>query len=303
MNKEKSSKSCGSAFLAPAPAAATSRMVVMKAMVLDVKKSNDDVVTLKVKSEKRYLVVDDNNKVYSIASDDIDKLVKTIDFGFDFGRSYFWFSINGETKVSYVKHAKPSTHQGKKCLELGLYKKDIKAIGATAKEATNLVFHQGDDVTITMVSQMNWWDIPLPEEPSLYDVVEKAAGLSTLETALKATDLDEAVKDEGKTYTVFAPNDEAFQPLDLKKLLRKQNRNELGILLKRHVVQGQYRASDLIRTAKRKGHLTDLNGDEIPVKVVRGELRIGGARVLTADIKASNGVAHILDGVIVQDNC
>jgi len=155
MNKEKSSKSCGSA-LTPAAALTTSRMVVMKAMVLDVKKSNDDVVTLKVKSEKRYLVVDDNNKVYSISPNNIDKLPL---FDNCVGTTLCLLEKNGETKVSHVKHAKSSIHKGKKCVEFRLSKKDIKAKGVTAREATNLDdILEEDHVTVTMVSQRYYWD-------------------------------------------------------------------------------------------------------------------------------------------------
>jgi len=79
----------------------------------------------------------------------------------------------------------------------------------------------------------------------------------------------------------------------------------LAELLKVHLFPGEYSSHDLLRIAKRKGRLVALNGDEIPVKVVRGELRIGedGARVLTADIKASNGVAYVIDRVLCEGNC
>jgi uncharacterized surface protein with fasciclin (FAS1) repeats len=311
MSKEKSSKSCGSAA---AEAAATSKILVIQAKVLDVKKSNDDDVTLKLQPEERSIVVDDN-EVSSISPSDTHEIIRKLNY---YKKPNFSiYSImstekDDETKVSHVKHAKSSTHQGKKCLEFHLSKKDIKAKGATAREATNLDdINKGDNVTVLL-----YWDIviPIPEDQppvqkSLYDVVEETGSLSTLETALKATDLDEAVKDEDKTYTVFAPNNDAFNKLpsgELRRILRKQNKNELAELLKGHVVEGEYSSSDLKNIAKRKGHVVALNGDEIPIKLVKGELRIGEerAKVVLADIRASNGNAHVIDKVLqCEGNC
>ncbi|MGK7311007.1 MAG: fasciclin domain-containing protein [Candidatus Longimicrobiales bacterium M2_2A_002] len=139
-----------------------------------------------------------------------------------------------------------------------------------------------------------------PLEPS-ENIVELAASnmdLETLVTAVEAAGLDSDLSGEGP-FTVFAPADAAFGavPADvLSALLESGNADVLQELLLGHVVSGAVLSSDLSDGQT----VTTLSGDELTVSIDGSEIRIGGALVQTANVQASNGVVHIIDGVLTQ---
>jgi uncharacterized surface protein with fasciclin (FAS1) repeats len=303
MNKEKSSKS-----LAPASAAATSKTLVIRAKVLDVKKSNDDDVALKLHIDERSLIVKSDN-VSSISSRNIDGLVDEVNDDSDGkgGNYYHWRAFiekDDETKVSHVKHAKSSTHQDKKCLEIGLSKKYFKAKGATAKEAIDLDgIHKGDNVGITMVAMVE--DIEDIQLLTLFDYVKKNSSLSKLETALKALDpacLVKDLNDNNHLYTLFAPNDDAFEVFEiLPELLNDEDeeKGELELILRYHIVPGKYLLSDLTEVAKKDRYVTTISGQKLPVKIKKDKVIISyeESEIVVADTQTSNGVVHIMSKV------
>ena len=130
------------------------------------------------------------------------------------------------------------------------------------------------------------------------DVVETAAvagQFKTLLAAAKAAGLVEALKAPDATLTVFAPTDEAFSALPpgtVEDLLRPKNRERLGAILKYHVLPRRLVLSSQI--------LTTLQGDGVQVRA-GGPARVEEAKVLLADIKATNGVIHVIDQVLLPD--
>jgi uncharacterized surface protein with fasciclin (FAS1) repeats len=130
-------------------------------------------------------------------------------------------------------------------------------------------------------------------------VVTNNKDLSTLVTALKDADLDGALSAEGP-FTVFAPKNEAFDAIPsavLQALLN--NKTALTTVLKYHVASGALMSTDL----KNGSNVTTLEGHVVNVtliKVVGGTgVKINDAHVTTADQKASNGVVHIIDKVLL----
>jgi uncharacterized surface protein with fasciclin (FAS1) repeats len=96
-------------------------------------------------------------------------------------------------------------------------------------------------------------------------------------------------------FTVFAPDDEAFNnlaPEDLKALL--ENKPQLTSVLNFHVVKGKVMAQDL----KDGESLPTLEGSDLAVKVNGTEIMLDNAKVVKADIETSNGVIHIIDAVL-----
>ena len=92
------------------------------------------------------------------------------------------------------------------------------------------------------------------------------------------------------------PTDEAFDKLPkgaLDKL--KKNPAELDRVLKFHIVTGTHDVGKLgnFRTAP-----TAL-GKDIDVKVEESDVKIGGAKLVENDIKASNGFVHMIDKVLM----
>jgi uncharacterized surface protein with fasciclin (FAS1) repeats len=133
------------------------------------------------------------------------------------------------------------------------------------------------------------------------DIVETAAAagnFKTLGTALTEAGLINTLKGAGP-YTVFAPTDAAFAKLpkgQVESLLKDQEKLK-GILLF-HVVPGNVPASavtkmhdgDKVKTVSGKDFTLGLKGDAMTVN---------GARVTQTDLKASNGIIHAIDTVIM----
>ncbi len=120
--------------------------------------------------------------------------------------------------------------------------------------------------------------------------------LSTLVAALKAADLVETLEGEGP-YTVFAPTNEAFAEIQptVDKLLEPANKDELTKVLTYHVVPGTYTSADLKNGQK----LKTVEGQDLTVSIKGGTVKVNDATVEKADIETSNGVVHIIDGVLV----
>lgn len=131
------------------------------------------------------------------------------------------------------------------------------------------------------------------------DIVSLAAeteALSTLVTAVKAADLVETLKGKGP-FTVFAPTNDAFAKLPegtLESLLKPENKQKLVRILTYHVVPGKVMSTDLSDGMKAK----TVEGSEVNIKVGKS-VKVNNAKVVNADIQASNGVVHVIDTVIL----
>lgn len=129
------------------------------------------------------------------------------------------------------------------------------------------------------------------------DIVAIAAtDCKTLTAAVKAAGLVETLQGSGP-FTVFAPDDEAFADIqsDVDDLLKPENKEKLAKILTYHVVSGEMMADDL----EDGQELTTVEGSTLKVVVKDGEVTVGGAKVITADIEASNGVIHVIDKVLL----
>ena len=133
------------------------------------------------------------------------------------------------------------------------------------------------------------------------NIVETAQGnedLSTLVTAVTEADLVETLSGDGP-FTVFAPTNEAFDALPagaLDELLA--NTDELTNVLTYHVVPSAAMAGDLSDGQE----LETVNGEMLTVSIDGDTVMINDATVTQADVEASNGVIHIIDGVLMPDD-
>lgn len=132
------------------------------------------------------------------------------------------------------------------------------------------------------------------------DIVETAAATGSFDTlvkAVQAAELFDALKADGP-LTVFAPTDEAFSKVPaetLAALLKPENKDQLRAVLTYHVVAGKVMAADVISLDS----VETLNGESVSIKVKNDTVTIDAARVVTADVAASNGVIHIIDTVLL----
>ena len=131
------------------------------------------------------------------------------------------------------------------------------------------------------------------------DIVDVAASnksFSTLVAAVKAAGLVETLKGEGP-YTVFAPTDEAFAKLPkgtLESLLKPENKQKLIAILTYHVVPGKVMAKDV-----KSGKVKTASGSSFKMKVSKKGVWVDNAKVVATDVKADNGVIHVIDTVIL----
>jgi uncharacterized surface protein with fasciclin (FAS1) repeats len=137
------------------------------------------------------------------------------------------------------------------------------------------------------------------------DIVETAVGagsFKTLAAALGAADLVDTLKGPGP-FTVFAPTDEAFAKLPkgtVESLLKPENKDKLKAILLIHVVPGSVMAADVVKLKDAK----TAGGSSVKIST-DGGVKVGTAKgmsnVTKTDIKASNGVIHVIDAVILPE--
>jgi len=122
---------------------------------------------------------------------------------------------------------------------------------------------------------------------------------TTLVTALSTTDLVGALSEPNGPYTVFAPNDEAFNALPnglVSCLLEEKNLPIMSDILLYHVAAGQALSTELSNNQQIP---TLLDGAKVTVDLRNNGVKINDSNVISADVLASNGVIHIIDAVLV----
>jgi uncharacterized surface protein with fasciclin (FAS1) repeats len=132
----------------------------------------------------------------------------------------------------------------------------------------------------------------------LVDTAVAAGQFKTLATALEAAGLIDALKGSGP-FTVFAPTDEAFAKLPagtVETLLKPENKEKLKAVLLYHVVPGNVTADQVTKLNGRS--VKTLQGSSVKVRTGQG-VRVDDAKVTQTDVKASNGVIHVIDTVLM----
>ena len=117
---------------------------------------------------------------------------------------------------------------------------------------------------------------------------------NTLLAAAEAANLTSVLYNDGP-FTLFAPTDDAFAALPagtVENLL--QNPKELGKVLKYHLVKGNIFSDDLNNGSS----VATVLGSPVSINTTEGVL-INNAKVIQADVEASNGVIHVIDKVLL----
>jgi uncharacterized surface protein with fasciclin (FAS1) repeats len=138
------------------------------------------------------------------------------------------------------------------------------------------------------------------EQKDIVETAVAAGSFTTLAQALQAAGLVDTLKGAGP-FTVFAPTDDAFAKLPagtLADLLKPENRTRLQRILTYHVVAGKVTSAEVVKLRSAKA----VSGDTIPIRTRNGAVMVDGARVVTPDVMASNGVIHVIDTVILPQD-
>jgi uncharacterized surface protein with fasciclin (FAS1) repeats len=177
--------------------------------------------------------------------------------------------------------------------------KNLKLLSfAVATVATTFMVSCGNapqestDSTVEVVEEIS---VEAPN--TVVDIAVGSPDHSTLVAAVSAAGLVETLSGTGP-FTVFAPTNAAFEALPagtVDNLLKPESKEQLTGVLTYHVVAGTVMAADLS-----DGQIVNtLNGQELKVSIKDGKVMINGANVIAADLVGSNGVVHVLDGVLL----
>ncbi|MDX1618314.1 MAG: fasciclin domain-containing protein, partial [Balneolaceae bacterium] len=128
---------------------------------------------------------------------------------------------------------------------------------------------------------------------NVVQIASKRYDLTSLVSAVVEADLASTLADPDAEFTIFAPNNEAFEGVDTSGLTQQQ----LTEILTYHVVGARILSGDLSdgQTA------TTVNGADLTISIDGGTVSINGdaAIVRTVDLEGTNGVIHIIDGVLM----
>ncbi len=135
----------------------------------------------------------------------------------------------------------------------------------------------------------------IDQEKNIVETAVAAGSFNTLVKAVKAAGLVDTLSGPGP-FTVFAPTDEAFGKLPegtIEALLN--NIEKLKSILTYHVAAKKLMAEDVVKMET----IMTVNGKEITVTAKEGKVMVDDAMVVKTDIKCTNGVIHVIDGVII----
>jgi len=166
-----------------------------------------------------------------------------------------------------------------------------------------MMVEPGENVTPTPTGNLTPGEEPL--NMTLVDLIAGEANLTTFADALDRASVAKMVLTSGGPYTVFAPDDAAFEALGNETLMAIFNDTEmLDALLMHHVAEGNYTVEDLMAAANATGNMTTLDtlaGNTINVTAVDGNLTVENATIVTAGVAAENGIVHVIDMVLVPE--
>lgn len=135
--------------------------------------------------------------------------------------------------------------------------------------------------------------------PDLLDTAINAGSFTTLVDAINIASMAQALKTEGP-FTVFAPTDEAFSKLPsgtVETLL--ENIPDLITLLRYHIIPNQTLGAEEVAQS---GSLETSEGSSVKVQMLDDSIYINQAKVIDTDIKADNGVIHVIDSIVIPES-
>lgn len=156
-------------------------------------------------------------------------------------------------------------------------------------------------VTLSIVvASLGFTSVVFADDSVKNDIVDVAlenGSLKTFGEALKTANLVDTLKSEGP-FTVFAPTDKAFANLPegtLETLLEPENKSKLTAILSYHIVKSKLTGNDIVKATS----FETSQGQKLTVSTAGGRVMINNAGVSMIDVKASNGVIHVIDTVLM----
>jgi uncharacterized surface protein with fasciclin (FAS1) repeats len=190
----------------------------------------------------------------------------------------------------YIVAFAPQKEYGKLWLAVG--RRESFGVGDLLKfgswKARIRQFHEVDSETSAEIAEAS---PAKPDSDDILSVLAAAGRFNVLLTAIESAGMSATLREDGP-FTLFAPSDAAFARAPdglVMELLKPENRRQLEDLLQHHIIKG--------RVSLSKRPLGTLADDSIKL-LHPGISLVGSAKVLHPDIPASNGVVHVIDGIL-----
>ena len=173
---------------------------------------------------------------------------------------------------------------------------------STVNPADSIAAMAGDSARMAKPEGVMVDGVAMTADKDIVDNAANAKSVSTLVAAVKQAGLVETLKGAGP-FTVFAPTNAAFDKLPkgaVAGLMDPASKEKLKGVLTYHVIPGRLVAADL----KDGQELTTVNGEKLHISVKDGKVMVSNgkdtpATVQIADVISSNGVTHVIDGVVL----
>jgi len=132
-------------------------------------------------------------------------------------------------------------------------------------------------------------------KPNLVETAVAAGSFTTLVSLVKQAGLAETLSGAGP-YTVFAPTDAAFKKVPKKTLTALgKDKAKLKAVLLYHVASGRLAAKRVVK----RSSIKTLNGKRVKIRVRGQNVFVNRAKVVTADVRTSNGIIHAINRVLI----
>jgi uncharacterized surface protein with fasciclin (FAS1) repeats len=132
-------------------------------------------------------------------------------------------------------------------------------------------------------------------KPNIVETAVAAGNFTTLVSLVKQAGLAETLSGAGP-YTVFAPTDAAFKKVPKKTLKALgKDKAKLKAVLLYHVASGRLAAKRVVK----RSSIKTLNGKRVKIRVRGRNVFVNRSKVVTADVRASNGIIHVINRVLI----
>ncbi|MDO7852258.1 fasciclin domain-containing protein [Hymenobacter convexus] len=173
---------------------------------------------------------------------------------------------------------------------------------STVNPADSIAAQAGDSARMAKPGGVMVDGVAMTADKNIVENASAAKSVSTLVSAVKQAGLVETLSGPGP-FTVFAPTNAAFDKLPkgaLAGLMDEASKANLKGVLTYHVIPGRLVAADL----KDGQELTTVNGEKLHISVKDGKVMVSNgkdapATVQIADVISSNGITHVIDGVVL----
>ncbi len=136
---------------------------------------------------------------------------------------------------------------------------------------------------------------PAAPKSNIVETAVAAGNFTTLVSLVKQAGLAETLSAPGP-YTVFAPTDAAFSKVPKKTLKALGNdKAKLKAVLLYHVAEGRLAAKRVVKRTSIK----TLNGASLRVRLAGDNVFVNKSKVVTADVRTSNGIIHAINRVLI----